>query len=167
MNKWSEEELEAKLKDNPDLKVKDDDMARTVPPIIEPKMPTNANNTHHARKTWSELIGRWFDSKAEARRGEELFLLQKAGEIRNLEFQKTYVLSNAPKVTITIDFGYEVRKDNPGGTTWFWSPVHEDVKGERLTKKRKIKKPRVERDFQVKLAWLQQRYGIQVRLHHE
>jgi len=30
--------------------------------------------------TWSELCQRWFASKAEARRGEELLLLQRTGQ---------------------------------------------------------------------------------------
>jgi len=53
-------------------------------------------STHHARKTWSELIKREFDSRAEARHAEELFLRQKAGEITGLQYQVLFVLSDIP-----------------------------------------------------------------------
>src|SRR3972149_5469520 len=101
-------------------------------------------NTHHARKTYSELIKREFDSRAEARHAEELFLRQKAGEITGLQYQVLFVLSDIPhhKVTISIDFKYIEN----GKIIW------EDVKGEKLTKKLRIPKPRIERDFLVKLA---------------
>ena len=106
----------------------------------------NSPNKYHAKRTWSELCGRWFDSRAEAVRGEELKLLEKAGLIKDLEYQKRFVLSKDPKVTITIDFTYI---DQPmfGGRT-----VYEDVKGV-LT-----------RDFRTKMAWLKKDFGISVKL---
>ena len=97
---------------------------------------------YHSVRTWSDLCQRWFPSKAEARRGEELHLLQRAGEITDLEYQVKFVLSIAPKVTITLDFGY---KENG-------QQVYEDVKG-FLT-----------RDFRTKMAWLKEKFGIEVRL---
>lgn len=99
-------------------------------------------NKFHAVRTWSTLCQFWFDSKAEARRGEELYLLQKAGEIDMLEFQIPFVLNKKPKVTITIDFSYLQNK----------VIVYEDAKG-ILT-----------RDFRTKLAWLKETHGIDVKL---
>ena len=99
-------------------------------------------NKYRAIRTWSELCQRWFASKAEARRGEELCLLEKEGEISQLVYQSGFQLSSNPKVSIAIDFEYiedGVRK-------------FEDTKGV-LT-----------RDFRTKLAWLKQRYNIDVIL---
>lgn len=110
-------------------------------------------NKYGARRTWSELCQRTFDSKAEAVRGEELRLLEMAGKIKWLEYQECHVLSEKPKVTITIDFEYvdwEKWEESDG------YPVHptvyEDVKGV-LT-----------RDFRTKLAWLKEKHGIDVKL---
>jgi predicted 3-demethylubiquinone-9 3-methyltransferase (glyoxalase superfamily) len=102
-----------------------------------------SGNKYGAIRTWSELCQRTFDSKAEAKRGEELALMERAGEIGNLTYQMCYSLSVKPKVTITIDFVYQ-----NGATETFF----EDVKGV-LT-----------RDFRTKLAWLKEKYGIEVKL---
>lgn len=104
----------------------------------------DSGNKYHAQRTWSENCQRWFASAAEAHRGLELKLLEMAGEIYFLEYQKRFVLSESPKVTITIDFSYI---DNMSDKR-----VYEDYKGV-LT-----------RDFRTKLAWLKQRYGIEVKL---
>src|SRR5208282_4490088 len=45
---------------------------------------------YHSRKT--EYAGYVFDSKAEARRYQELLLLEKAGEITDIELQPEFVL---------------------------------------------------------------------------
>ena len=103
------------------------------------------SNKYGAKRTWSELCQRTFDSKAECRRGEELHLLEMAGEIRDLEYQVKYNLSEKPKVTITIDFHYYV----PDDKDWVW----EDAKGV-LT-----------RDFRTKMCWLKAKYDIDVILH--
>jgi hypothetical protein len=89
------------------------------------------------------LAQRWFDSKAEARRGEELVLLQKAGEIAGLQFQVPFVLNEKPRVTITIDFAYFIPNE---------AMVYEDCKGVMT------------RDFRTKLAWLKAKYGLDVRI---
>ncbi|KKN50938.1 hypothetical protein LCGC14_0628030 [marine sediment metagenome] len=97
---------------------------------------------YHSIRTYSALCERYFASKAECRRGEELKLLQMAGEISGLEFQKKYTLSDKPKITISIDFAYaEAGKF-----------VLEDTKGV-LT-----------RDFRTKMAWLKEKLGLEVRL---
>lgn len=99
-------------------------------------------NKYRAKRTWSELCQRWFDSKAEARRGEELYLLEKGGLISDLRYQVKFILSKEPKVSITIDFAY--LEDG--------QRVLEDTKGV-LT-----------RDFRTKLVWLQQSQGLKVVL---
>lgn len=98
-------------------------------------------NKYHAQRTHSILVGRTFDSKAEALRAEELFLLQRLGDISDLRFQVLFVLSEAPKVAIKIDFAY--LKDG--------HVCYEDVKGVMT------------RDFRTKLAWLKQQ-GFEVTL---
>jgi len=99
-------------------------------------------NKYGAKRTYSELCGRTFASKAECRRGEELALLEKVGEISSLKYQIPFVLCVKPKVTITIDFSYI--EDG--------AQIYEDAKGMMM------------RDFRVKLAWLKEKHGIEVRL---
>lgn len=99
-------------------------------------------NKYGAIRTFSNLCERWFASKAECRRGEELHLLRYAGEISHLAYQVKFVLSEKPKVTITVDFTYI-----ENGVR-----IYEDTKGV-LT-----------RDFRTKLAWLKQLHNIDVRL---
>ena len=101
-------------------------------------------NKYRAIKSYSELCQRTFDSKAEARRGEELVLLERAGEISDLQYQVKRVLSTEThfRVTITIDFSY--RRDG--------KHIYEDVKGMMM------------KDFKVKLAWMRQLYGIEVNI---
>jgi len=93
-------------------------------------------NKYGATRTWSELCQRTFDSKAEAIRGEELWALQAAGEIADLEYQPIYTLSVSPKVTYTADFRYRIQT----GDEWEW--IVEDVKG------------MVSRDTRTRLVWL-------------
>ena len=102
------------------------------------------SNKYGACRTWSNLINRWFDSKAECQRGEELALLERAGEIRQLEYQVCFVLSKSPQVRITVDFGYIENGKQ----------VYEDVKGMGET-----------REFRVKRIWLKQLCGIDIILN--
>ena len=106
----------------------------------------NRSNTKYgAIKTFSELCERRFDSRAEARRGEELVLLQRAGAIKDLQYQVDFRLCDKPKISIRVDFVYiEVESGRK---------VHEDVKGVGET-----------REFRVKRAWLKEKYGIEVFL---
>ena len=99
-------------------------------------------NKYGARKTYSALCQRTFASRAEARRGEELVLLQKAGMIKNLEYQPKFMLCLKPKITYTADFKYV---ENGKVTV-------EDVKG------------MLQRETRVKLAWLTEKNGIEVSL---
>lgn len=101
-------------------------------------------NKYNAVRTYSELCQRTFDSKAEARRGEELKLLEKSGKISLLEYQIKYVLCKQPKITVTLDFYY---KDKETGQYHL-----EDVKGV-LT-----------RDSRTKYAWLESLYPIKIEI---
>lgn len=99
-------------------------------------------NKYRAKRTYSELCKREFDSKAEARRGEELWLLEREGVIDDLQYQVPYVLCEKPSIKIKIDFVY-----------WLDGKIiHEDVKGMET------------REFRIKRAWLKEKYGIDVWL---
>lgn len=102
----------------------------------------NRFNKYSATKTYSELWEMTFDSKAEATRADELFQLQKAKEIKDLEFQPIYYLCEHPSIKIKLDFKYKKGKET----------IIEDVKGF------------IERDFRVKCAWLKEKHGVDVRL---
>ena len=99
-------------------------------------------NKFRAKRTYSELCGRWFASKLEARRGEELALQEKAGMITDLEYQPRYVLSTKPKITYTADFRYKYQGKE----------IVEDSKG------------MMTRDTRTKLAWVNEKYGVEVVL---
>lgn len=104
----------------------------------------NVANKYRAVKTYSELIGRKFDSKTEARRAEQLFMLQKAGAIKDLQFQVPFQLSLKPNIKIRIDFSYYDKESK--------QTVYEDSKGMQT------------REFRVKMAWLQEKLGVKVYL---
>ena len=97
------------------------------------------------KRTWSALVGRMFDSKLEATRGEELHMLQLAGEIADLEYQVAYILSEKPSVRVVLDFRYRP-------TPTARSEIIEDAKGV-LTE-----------GARIKYAWLKQLHGIDVIL---
>ncbi len=122
---------------------------RTVRPSAETvaAAPVGAKgNKYSARRTWSDLCKRTFDSKAEARRGEELHFLQLAGQISGLEYQPVYELcaDKGHRAKYTADFKYQ---DTATGGT-----VVEDVKGVDTEASR------------VRRVWLWQRYGIDVKV---
>ena len=103
-------------------------------------------NKYHAVRTVSSLCGRTFDSKLEARRGEELFYLQRAGVISDLVYQRKFVLhATKPRITVSIDFSY----------TENGVEILEDAKGVLTAESR------------VKYAWLQEKHGLQVRLKRD
>ena len=70
-------------------------------------------NKYHAKKSddnfFPELAARSFQSKLERDRARELCLLQKAGEIRNLQFQPRVFLTRA-EVSYHPDFCYEEKR---------------------------------------------------------
>ena len=107
-------------------------------------------NKYGAKRTWSELCQREFASKKECLRAKELTLLARGGEIQQLEFQLPFTLCLKPRIKITIDFKYvERHKTND---CWNGIPTYEDSKG-MLT-----------RDTRTKLAWLKEKYNIDVLL---
>jgi hypothetical protein len=83
-----------------------------------------------------------FASKTEAGRAEVLFLLERAREISQLEYQPKFVLCKDPKITYTADFTYMENGKK----------VYEDVKGV-LT-----------RETRVKIAWVKEKFGIEIKL---
>lgn len=95
---------------------------------------------YRAVRTDSEACGRIFDSKAEARRGEELKLLEQDGVIKDLEYQVSFLLCQKPSIKIKVDFAYKL-----DGRIFY-----EDVKGMET------------REFRVKRAWLEQSQGVKV-----
>lgn len=116
-------------------------------------------NKYYAKRTYSQLCQREFASKWEAKRAEQLHLLQLAGEIKSLAYQERFVLCEKPRITVTIDFSYEERYHKPPNTPLTsiknfveWVLVYEDAKG-ILT-----------RDSRTKYAWLKEKFGIDVVL---
>lgn len=93
------------------------------------KSPANPTNKFGAKPT--VIDGIRFDSRKESNRWAELMLLQRAGEIRNLQRQVVIPLigQTAPLKTrtgkpmrLTVDFTYEDKRLN-------WALVFEDAKG--------------------------------------
>ena len=115
---------------------------RTASPEAETIGPKG--NKYSAQRIWSELCKRTFDSKAEARRGEELHLLQLAGQINGLEYQPKWVLceDKGHKASYSADFKY----------TQDGVQMIEDVKGMDTEASR------------VRRAWLWSKYGIDVNV---
>lgn len=98
------------------------------------------------RAKTKEIDGIKFDSQKEARRYQELKLLEKAGEIRNLQCHPKYPLEidgrpirirsdrypNGRTTSYTADFGYDEKSGvafGIEGVVQAWEPVVEDVKG--------------------------------------
>ena len=106
----------------------------------------NFSKLHHAQRTYSELCGRWFTSKSECARGEELWQEQLDGKITDLEFQIIYWLSESPKVTIRFDFRYkcngqEIIEDSKGIATREWK-AKQNWFEQKYNKKVFLSKPR-------------------------
>lgn len=115
-----------------------------------------------------------FDSKKEARRYDELMLMLKAGEIRNLKLQPQFTLVEAyttPEgkrvraMRYVADFSYERRIEKTGKSNferydefgrpvfgYYWEAVVEDVKS-RATKTR---------EYRMKKKLLRERFGIEI-----
>lgn len=101
-----------------------------------------AYNKYGNRHTWNETCQRTFDSHAESKRATELFLAEKCGEVSELEYQVPVILSKNPRVKIIVDFKY-IEKGQV---------VYEEVKGMMTPAAR------------VKLAWLKDKYKIDVKI---
>ena len=110
-----------------------------------------------------------FDSKKEARRYEELMVMLRAGEIRNLRLQAQYALQESfitPEGTriraikYVADFAYEKRvvmrrggPCDPVGVEQYWQPVVEDVKS------RATKTPQ----YEMKKKMMYEKFRIEIR----
>ena len=91
----------------------------------------------------------YFASQTEARRWDELLLLQQAGQIRGLARQVKYPLSALSGVVLThyvADFVYWERKGAGA-----WEQVVEDRKGKRT------------REYLLKRKWMLAQYDISTR----
>ena len=86
---------------------------------------------YHAEPTIVDGIR--FASKKEAGRYQELRLLEKAGDIRELELQKRYplVVNEVKIATYIADFTYESRVVQEMARGRVWHPTTEDCKGVR------------------------------------
>ena len=100
---------------------------------------------YHAKRT--EVDGITFASRAEARRYQELALLESAGAIRELELQPPYdLVVNGTKVTRYVaDFRYWDNERNVA--------VVEDVKGGKAT---------ITPAYRIKRALMKAIYGIEI-----
>lgn len=138
-------------------KVQEQEKARKAAVETE-KKPKKGNKLHAEKVDMSMPDGALmhFDSKREARRYMDLWLMQKAGEIRNLRTQVRYELlpkqvnadgATERKLEYIADFVYE-----KNGET-----VVEDSKGYRNTASATY------RVFVVKRKLMLYRYGITVR----
>ncbi|NCB05574.1 MAG: DUF1064 domain-containing protein [Clostridia bacterium] len=103
-----------------------------------------------------------FDSKKEARRFDELALMLKVGQIRNLRLQAQYTLQEsfiAPDgdrvraIRYVADFAYE-RATAPDCTgTVYWLPVVEDVKSKATkTAQYEMKKKLLRERFDITIT---------------
>lgn len=107
-----------------------------------------------------------FDSKKEARRYDELMLMLKAGQIRNLKLQAQFTLQESyithdgeriRAIRYIADFVYEKKKTicaktEDGEESWSWDTVVEDVKSS-ATKTEKYK---------IKAKLLKERFGLTI-----
>ena len=131
------------------------------------KKKNKYNNVPTSRETDGKTLR--FDSKKEARRYDELMMLLKAGQIRDLHLQQNftlqeaYTLPNGNRVRAIVykaDFCYERKVINryqeDGGCSYTtveeWVKVVEDVKS-RATKTRV---------YAIKRKLMQEKFGIQI-----
>lgn len=80
------------------------DQDRKAAPYAEKGRRPTRKEGYGAIKTYSELIGRTFMSKVECEFAEKLWLLQKAGAIKDLAFQKSVTLLGT--IRMRPDFRY-------------------------------------------------------------
>lgn len=119
----------------------------------------------------TEFNGRTYDSKAEARRAQELELMQAAGEISDLEYQPAYELhacadGNTNGITRSwypakvgvyrADFRYVVARDAyyGGKRVAAGTVIVEDVKGGKATQTQlyRWKKRHVRMEYQIDIC---------------
>lgn len=118
---------------------------------------------YHNEKTQRVLEGgkvHTFDSQKEARRFDELMLLQKAGHIRALALQKQFTLQESyitaegervRAIRYVADFAYERPTEPDCNNEVHWLRVVEDTKGVKT------------KDYQLKRKLMQERFGITIK----
>jgi len=102
-----------------------------------------------------------FDSQKEARRYDELMVMQQAGTIRELKLQKQFTLQGAYTTTEGVrvrairyqaDFTYLKKSFVDRDGEWMWALVVEDVKS----------RPTRTREYMMKKKLMQERFGINI-----
>lgn len=121
--------------------------------------PQGQNKYHNEPDTRGALH---FDSRKEARRYDELLLMLKAGQIRNLRLQQQYTLQESyidaqtgervRAIRYVADFAYERPTEPDCNGTVYWLPVVEDVKS-RATKTQK---------YEIKKKLLRERFNLTI-----
>lgn len=133
----------------------------STPANDTPQKASKYHNKPTERVTASGAVLR-FDSQKEARRYDELMLMLKAGEIRDLKLQEEYTLQE-PYTTIDgvrvrairyrADFTYMKRSFVDRDGEWQWALVVEDVKS-RATKTS---------TYKMKKKMMQERFAIYIQ----
>lgn len=119
-----------------------------------------SSSKYHAVKT--QIDGITFDSKREANRYQELKLLERAGQIKDLQLQVPFTLIPSQKdeetgktleraVTYKADFVYKEKLDIPFSDAEKWETVVEDVKGMRTDV------------YKIKRKLMLKEHGIRIR----
>lgn len=114
-------------------------------------MVSKYNSKYNSKKT--VVDGQKFDSKKEARRYQELLLLEKAGEIKNLSRQVKFVLipsqrdENGKVVERECSYKADFTYEEEGGI----KTVVEDVKGYRT------------KEYIIKRKLMLYQFGIRIR----
>lgn len=110
-------------------------------------------NKYHNKPT--EIDGIKFQSKKEARRYAELKLLQKAGEISDLELQKPFILQPG--------FVHEGKKIQP--IKYVADFVYTDIKARRINVVEDVKSPATRKDkvYQLKKKMMLYVHGIEIK----
>lgn len=91
----------------------------------------------------TELNGRTYASKAEAKRAQELQLMERAGEIRDLRYQVRYPLKVNEVAICTYVSDFEYEQDG--------AHIVEDVKGHAT------------REYAIKKRLMLAQYGIEIQ----
>ena len=103
-----------------------------------------------------------FDSQKEARRYDELILMEQAGQIRDLRLQPQYTLQESyvtPEgdriraIRYVADFSYQERRLGAGGVNESWHKVVEDVKSTATRT----------REYELKRKMMMDLRGIRIR----
>ena len=124
---------------------------------VQPQGKNKYHNVPTKRKSREQSIR--FQSNKEARRYDELLLMLRAGEIRNLKLQPQFTLQESyvtPEgqrvraIQYIADFSYELRVERGDKVPDDWKLVVEDVKS----------KATLTAQYKIKRKLMAERYGI-------